>query len=283
MLGSSVSTLDVLLQTNSSPETVVWSRRGTQNAVWLDAHITVRMKGSYRVQFAGKRNRLGQGFIAIDDITMRAGVCTYHGTCGFESPSVCGYEQDVTETADWAHTNGLDYGPQIDQTYRTKHGHFMTVLGEDTRKVAHLLTPEYPSTMESCVQFWYWLTTDHNDSFSIHTMENGELGEALWALSGAKSHYWEVAQVTVSTATHFKVVFKAQLDPAAGSFVAIDEVTLTAGACPHTGSCDFESSQCTWLNSQGDQFDWIHANDQLSIVGPSVDHTTQTADGKINV
>lgn len=77
-----------------------------------------------------------------------------------------------------------------------------------------------------------------------------------------------------------QIVFKVQLDPAKGSFVALDDVTVAAGACPYTGRCDFEAHQCTWTNSQADDFDWIQANGHFS--GPSVDHTTQTPEGKCN-
>ncbi|MBN3307353.1 MLRP2 protein, partial [Amia calva] len=278
MLGSSVSTLDVLVET-----VFVWSRNGTQAAEWLNAQVTIRMADAYRVQFSGKRRAAGQGFIAIDDITVRVGGCTGHGVCGFETPSVCDYEQDVTDNGDWVHTCGSASAAQIDHTYRTEQGHFMAVLAEDlqedfmTNQAAQLLTPQYKPTVESCIQFWYWLSSGRNDTFSIHTLENTQLGATLWSVSGAPSQHWEVAQVRVSSATHFQMVFRAQLAPVVGSFVAIDEVTVTTGSCPYTGSCDFEAGQCTWLNSHTDSFDWIQANGHFN--GPSVDHTTQTPDG----
>ncbi|RXM98640.1 MAM and LDL-receptor class A domain-containing protein 2 [Acipenser ruthenus] len=204
------------------------------------------------------------------------------GTCGFETLSVCNYEQDITADTDWVHTKGLGSGPPADHTYSTDKGYFMAVFGDDLvkRQTAQLLSPEYTPTTESCVRFWYWLAADSTSVFSVHVMQNKELGLDLWALSGNPSQDWDVAQITVSSALHFRIVFKVQLDPAKGSFVALDDVTVAAGACPYTGSCDFEAHQCTWTNSQADDFDWIQANGHFS--GPSVDHTTQTPEGKCN-
>ncbi|KAK1172074.1 MAM and LDL-receptor class A domain-containing protein 2-like isoform X2 [Acipenser oxyrinchus oxyrinchus] len=280
MFGSSVSTLAVLVHTESHPDSVVWTRRGTQSASWINARVTIRMLDTHKIKFSGKMSSKSHGFIAIDDISVMEGECVSQGTCGFETLSVCNYEQDITADTDWVHTKGLGSGPPADHTYSTDKGYFMAVFGDDLvkRQTAQLLSPEYTPTTESCVRFWYWLAADSTSVFSVHVMQNKELGLDLWALSGNPSQDWDVAQITVSSALHFRIVFKVQLDPAKGSFVALDDVTVVAGACPYTGSCDFEAYQCTWTNSQADDFDWIQANGHFS--GPSVDHTTQTPEGK---
>lgn len=43
------------------------------------------------------------------------------------------------------------------------------------------------------------------DALSVHVYLNGELGPALWSLSGVPSTGWEVAEVTVSSPDKFKV------------------------------------------------------------------------------
>lgn len=50
------------------------------------------------------------------------------------------------------------------------------------------------------------------------------------------------------------------------------------GACRPTESCDFKSGLCTWVNSDLDDYDWVHADGYVG--GPLIDHTTHTADGK---
>lgn len=69
-----------------------------------------------------------------------------------------------------------------------------------------------------------------------------------------------------------------EMDAAPGSSVQLDEVSLRGGACVPTGSCDFEEGQGTWSNLEDDGHDWIQADGHSH--GPSVDHTTQTPEGK---
>uniref|UniRef100_A0A8C4IDF4 MAM domain-containing protein n=1 Tax=Dicentrarchus labrax TaxID=13489 RepID=A0A8C4IDF4_DICLA len=79
MLGPSVSTLDLLVETNSS-EVLVWTRQGTQNPEWINAQVTVSMKNVIRVMFTSHRDTNSKGFIAIDDLTVREGACSNQST-----------------------------------------------------------------------------------------------------------------------------------------------------------------------------------------------------------
>lgn len=79
------------------------------------------------------------------------------------------------------------------------------------------------------------------------------------------------------------MAFRAEVSPNPKSFVLLDDISVKSGACTHTGSCDFESGQCTWVNAANgvlDQRDWIHVDGHFK--GPLVDYTTHTADGKKN-
>lgn len=53
----------------------------------------------------------------------------------------------------------------------------------------------------------YRLSAGSGDSLSVHVLLNGELGPALWSLSGTTSDSWEVAEVTVSSPSKFRVSF----------------------------------------------------------------------------
>ncbi|MFT7812312.1 MAM and LDL-receptor class A domain-containing protein 2-like isoform X1 [Arapaima gigas] len=276
MWGSSICSLELLVETNEL-QTVVWKRSGTQAAEWLNAQVTISMTNIQRVKLSGRRKTVGSGFIAIDDITARMGPCMDQELCGFENPSICGYEQDVMDDIDWIHTAGT--GNRSDHTYQTQLGHSMAVFGEELHQqgVAMLRTSEFPATAESCVQFWYWLQAGGSDSLSVHVTQGEELGPALWLLPGGPYQGWEVAQVTVSSPTRFRVVFRAEMDAAPGSFMLLDDVSVRGGVCVPTGSCDFESGQCTWRNWQSNGHDWVQADGHFS--GPGVDHTTGTPDG----
>lgn len=102
--------------------------------------------------FTGHRNTNSKGFIAIDDITVREGVCSiqsklrptqyYHrmstgsqnapeiikvlslfysilDVCGFDS-SLCDFENDVSHLGRWVHKKGTKH--HVDHTYGTENG-----------------------------------------------------------------------------------------------------------------------------------------------------------------
>lgn len=56
----------------------------------------------------------------------------------------------------------------------------------------------------------YLLSAGSGDALSVHVYLNGELGPALWSLSGVASTGWEVAEVTVSSPDKFKVNSQTQ-------------------------------------------------------------------------
>ncbi|XP_047444387.1 MAM and LDL-receptor class A domain-containing protein 2 isoform X2 [Mugil cephalus] len=276
MLGPSVSTLDLLVQTISS-ELLVWTRHGTQNPEWMTAQVTISRNDATRIMFAGHKNTNSQGFIAIDDITVKAGVCPSQTVCGFDSSS-CGFENGVSHRGRWGRRKGTK--DHVDHTYGTENGFYMNDLISNSTQPeeAQLLSPELRSDTEMCVRFWYWLTETSSNVLSIHVLRNGELGNALWQRHGAPSTGWEVAEVTVSSPANFHVVFEALRVPGSNSSVKIDDFSVRNGACSPPGSCDFESGQCTWVNVPREGgHDWVLANGGSQ--GPPTDHTTHTPDG----
>ncbi|XP_070701014.1 MAM and LDL-receptor class A domain-containing protein 1 [Pempheris klunzingeri] len=276
MLGPSVSTLDLLVETKSS-KALVWTRRGTQNPEWTNAQVTISMNNVSRVMFTGHRNTNSLGFIAIDDVTVREGACSNQNVCGFDC-SLCGFENDVSHQGRWVRKRGTKH--QVDHTYGTENGFYMTTMISNLtqNEVAQLLTPELPSDTQICVRFWYWLPAGSSSVLAVHVQQNGELDNALWQRSGAPTSDWEVAEVTVSSLAKFHVVFKAVYEPDANSTVKLDDISVRDGPCTPPGSCDFESGQCTWVNiPKDDGHNWVLASGGFQ--GPPTDHTTQTPEG----
>ncbi|XP_071348966.1 MAM and LDL-receptor class A domain-containing protein 2 isoform X2 [Trachinotus anak] len=276
MLGPSVSTLDLLLQIESS-ELLVWTRRGTQNPEWINAQVTISMNDAIRMVFTGHRNASSRGFIAIDDITVRDGPCSNQHVCGFES-SLCGFEHTVSHKGRWHRKRGTKH--HVDHTYGTENGFYVTVMTTNStqNEIAQLITPEFTSATEMCVRFWYWLPAGSSNDLTVHVLRSGEQDYALWKRSGAPSTGWEVAEVTVSSPAKFRVAFTAVHVPGTNSTVKLDDISMRDGACSPPGSCDFESGQCSWVNiPEEDGHDWVMANGGFQ--GPPTDHTTQTPEG----
>uniref|UniRef100_G3PY20 MAM domain-containing protein n=2 Tax=Gasterosteus aculeatus aculeatus TaxID=481459 RepID=G3PY20_GASAC len=277
MLGPSVSALDLLVETSSS-ELLVWTRRGTQSPEWINAQVTVNMSDITRVTFAGHRNRNSRGFIAVDDIRVKEGPCSDQHVCGFDS-GWCGFENVVDRKGRWGRERGSEH--QVDHTYGTENGFYMTVMTSDSTQieVAELLTPNFPSAMEICVRFWYWIPEGSSNTLGVHVLFSGEVGEELWQRSGAATSNWELAEVTVSSPGNFHVVFKALHVPGSNSTVKLDDISVRDGTCRPPGSCDFESGQCAWVNiPKEDGHAWVLASGGFQ--GPPTDHTTQTAEGR---
>ncbi|XP_072220292.1 MAM and LDL-receptor class A domain-containing protein 1 [Leuresthes tenuis] len=224
--------------------------------------------------FSGRRNIHSQGFIAIDDITVKEGACNL---CGFDSDT-CGFENSVSLRGQWERRKGTKN--HVDHTYGTENGFYMTVTTSNSldSEVAELLTPEFTSATEMCIRFWYWLPTDSSNILSIHVLRSGDLGDALWQRPGSPSTDWEVAEVTVSSPAKFYVVFKAIHMPGTNETVKIDDFSVRDGACSPPGNCDFESGQCTWVNiPKEDGHEWVLASGESH--GPPTDHTTETPEG----
>ncbi|KAM3603666.1 uncharacterized protein V6R79_000320 [Siganus canaliculatus] len=277
MLGPSVAAVDLLVETNSSEE-LVWTREGTQNPEWTNAQVTITMNDTMQLRFAGHRNTNSEGFIAIDDITVREGLCLDQNVCGFDSGS-CGFENSVSHIGRWIRQKASK--SEVDHSYGTENGYYMTVLMSNPSQTeeAHLLTPELTSATEMCVRFWYWLPAASSSILTVHVQWSGELGDALWQRSGASTSGWEVAEVTVFAPAKFYVVFRTVHVPGTNSTVKLDDISVTDRACGPPASCDFESGLCTWVNIPNDDgHDWVLATGGFQ--GPSTDHTTQTPDGQ---
>lgn len=79
-----------------------------------------------------------------------------------------------------------------------------------------------------------------------------------------------------------QVKFTATINAYVGS-IALDDIRIVDGACPHIGSCDFEYDMCGYFNPIGiDVFDWLRNSGASSTTetGPPVDHTTNTDQGE---
>ncbi|CAL8279708.1 unnamed protein product [Lota lota] len=274
MLGPLVPRLDLVVK-NTTSDWLAWTRQGSQDLEWMNAQVTISTSQAVKVMFEGQRNTSSRGFVAIDDITVRQGICNTSHVCSFDS-NLCNFEADP---AVWVRQRGTK--THLDHTYGTANGFFMTVHVQDGQEeeVAQLRTPHLSASTGTCIRFWYWLQEGTADILSVHVLQSADLSAALWTRSGAPSTGWEVAELTVSSTGRFQVVFSVVRDPSTNFTVRLDDVSVMDGACAPQGGCDFESGRCTWVNVPVDGgHDWMHANGHFQ--GPPADHTTQTREGR---
>ncbi|XP_075875933.1 MAM and LDL-receptor class A domain-containing protein 1 [Nelusetta ayraudi] len=279
MSGPSVPSLNLLVKTKSS-EDLIWTRQGTQNPEWINAQVTINLNGMQKLTFTGNRTTSSQGFIAIDDITVREGVCKNELMCSFDS-NMCDFTNNEGHHGKWVHMKATK--DEVDHSSGTENGFYLTTTSAEA---VQLLSRLFKSTTkpenEHCARFWYWLPKGPSNVLTVHVMENEELGDALWRTPGVPSAGWEVAEVTVSSRggkNGLYVVFQAVHGSSSASKIKLDDISVRDGPCSPPASCDFGSGLCSWVNlpTVGGH-DWVVASSVFQ--GSLIDHTTQTAEGQ---
>nr|KAG5689551.1 hypothetical protein BaRGS_022054 [Batillaria attramentaria] len=243
----------------------VWTKNGTQGNRWINATVDINLGNSnqkqYQVVFEGIRGSGIRGDIAIDDISLRDGLCSSGGgsnpgTCDFEDPQLCGYTQDTSDKFDWTRqargTQSSRTGPSSDHTYGTAQGHYMYIETSAPRvrgDNAWLVSPQHAASNDDvCVTFYYHMYGASIGTLNVRLRANTNTGNPEWSMSGLCS--WTNSQ---------KDDFDWMLHKAQGQF-----------------SCNFDTNLCAWTQDKTDVFDWQRTKGSTPTVGtgPTSDHTS---------
>jgi len=152
--------------------------------------------------------------------------CTLSVECDFESRNLCGY----TLGGDWRNVTGPasltgslhNTGPIYDHTVGIANNVATYLVTSVDGAV--LTTPTHNSSDTSCLQFFYYLS--HTSKIEVLA------GDFSLAKVGTSANSWQYAQHDIISGT-YQLKLKAEIPVA--SYVAIDDVTVSQGAC--TGSC----------------------------------------------
>ncbi|RDD40324.1 MAM and LDL-receptor class A domain-containing protein 2 [Trichoplax sp. H2] len=293
MFGEDINVFNVYIvySGNTNPR-LLWTRRGNQGPGWKYAQIQVAQTNSF--QFMFETHHISGGYrsdIAIDDIKFNFQACPARQLCDFEDPGRCGFTQDINDNFDWTYYTGKpsnQYAPANDHTTGTTRGHsFYANMQQKTNgATARLNSPERPPTANSCLRFWYIAYGNSSyGSLSVYTQANGVLTKRWTRPTSTllqRQQQWLGTQLTIKSQSPYFITFEAARGTAGNGTIAIDDVQMTAGACPPLGDCSFEKGTCLWRN--------LHGSDQLDLLrwsgptpsfgtGPSADHTTGTEAG----
>eukprot|EP00795_Rhopilema_esculentum_P012712 gene12712-3431_t len=293
MYGAHVNRLNVYVKVGSHLGSPVWTKNGTHGDQWNLAAVTVRSPYFFKVIFEALAGSSYQGDIALDDISLKDGPCPQvSSTCTFEDGSICGYTHEETSAVKfkWARgsgqTSSVGTGPGFDHTLGTSSGFYMYTEASSPRQrgdKARLISPTSPQTTGSCLQFWYHMYGSDIGTLNVFVRTGNTLpSRPLWSEYGDKGNAWKVARKTIASTQPYEVVFEGIIGNGYQGDIAVDDVKLTAGACPSPGSCTFENGNlCTYSNANSDNFDWITRKGRTgsSGTGPAVDHTTGTSNG----
>ncbi|XP_069133149.1 MAM and LDL-receptor class A domain-containing protein 1-like [Argopecten irradians] len=190
-------------------------------------------------------------------------------TCNFETTTICGFKQSHADQFDWTRGSGSTgtsgTGPSNDHTYGTSRGHYMytEASGRQPGNKARLISPIYQNpTTPVCLKFWYHMFgANTGQALNVYKMARGVLGSPIWTKSGSSGNQWLVASVNIPVASQsnspYQIVFEGIRGSSYRGDIAIDDFSISSGACLSEGACNFDGGFCTWTNAKsGDQFDW---------------------------
>ncbi|XP_022096406.1 MAM and LDL-receptor class A domain-containing protein 1-like [Acanthaster planci] len=287
MFGSDMGTLEVLLrEAGSSNDQALWRKKQDQGNQWLQSFRNIGSSKDFQIVLKGIRGGGYESDIAIDDVKMVTGQCPPERYCDFDF-DLCGFTQSSTDQLDWIRDMPINVpintqAPPVDHSSGTNIGYYLYIdvdKASSATDKAVLESPSYPANATGdCVQFWYYLSGTKDGTLQIVQENVGK----VWAQTGEQGAFWRLGYATVISATaQIKVSIEAIPGVSGAGIIAIDDLEVMKKACPPPGSCDFEDGLCSWMNGDGDNFDWSRTNGQTpsSTTGPKFDHTTMTPAG----
>ncbi|XP_056336956.1 MAM and LDL-receptor class A domain-containing protein 1 isoform X1 [Danio aesculapii] len=230
--------------------------------------------------------------------------CTW--SCNFDQDE-CGWEQLIQDSFDWTRWSGStpssSTGPTSDHT--TGSGFYMYIEGDSVvhGDSARIMSPHCHTSGQQCLSFWFHMYGPaHFMSLNLYKFENNRATK-IWSRENNHGNRWIQGQVEIKPQKPFQIIIEGIRGSDPRSDVAIDDVTITYGACDYSSvedsesttlephltspnvidpfpncrmSCDFESDICSWTQMVTDVFDWTRHRDSTptSMTGPSFDHTT---------
>ncbi|XP_071486325.1 MAM and LDL-receptor class A domain-containing protein 1-like [Diadema antillarum] len=243
-----------------------WSSTpGSQGASWQYATVTVKSNATFQDLF-------------------------YFSFCDFERDYCTWTNPQTGDNFDWTRSSGatpsVTTGPSKDHTLSSPSGHYVyletsTLLAGD---VAWLVSENLPSD-DGCFSFWYHMYGAGVGSLNVYLIDGINGNMALqWSQSGNHGDRWIKGQMSTSNPNTYQIAVEATFGGNYTGDIALDDTLISvAGLCNDSSEwdCDFENGWCQYTQAQDDNFDWVRQQGSTGSVGtgPSVDHTTGTANG----
>ena len=267
----------------------IWTKSGHQGNQWRLGKVDVTNTTYFGfMTFEGVVGDKGEGYMAIDDILFSEGsFCKSVDqiTCDFEE-STCGYKLDTMTGAgfEWTRVDSNASNSNItDHTTGTEFGYFMYTKQIDSssvNKVTRLRSPMSNNFGTKCLIFFYNMFESDANKLTILVTDNSSAISSVWTTTSNQGNKWIKAFADIKTLTNYQVIFEAEV----GKHIAIDDVLIRDGSCPHFADCDFEDDDfCRWdlVNDPSVSLDWIVSDgDDIFQIGPAIDHTLGTTIGK---
>uniref|UniRef100_A0A8D2KRU4 MAM domain containing 4 n=1 Tax=Varanus komodoensis TaxID=61221 RepID=A0A8D2KRU4_VARKO len=283
MDGPQIGTLALLVKQAGKAEQVLWTRTGSQGAVWHRGLATISLPPgqSYQVVFEALRDGF-LGAMGLDDLSVRPRACGAQKHCSFEADD-CGLVASRPQT--WARQDGAGgRGPPTDHTRGTPAGHYMLVntsaAALPSGQAALLRSQAFlPLPRPQCLSFWYHPSGSSPGSLQV-SVEEGSLRREMLRVSSLPAEGWRYGSFTVRAEASASPLWASLLARGPQSAPRPQLLGSNPGT-PLPGSCDFESGTCGWSKPHGDWYswDWKQGATPAQSPSPEEDHTFGTTAG----
>ncbi|XP_054624523.1 MAM and LDL-receptor class A domain-containing protein 1-like isoform X2 [Dunckerocampus dactyliophorus] len=154
--------------------------------------------------------------------------------CNFDQ-DLCQWSQLLTDVFDWTRHSGptptIMTGPSSDHT--TENGHYLYIEANSASHgdTARLISSKCSASGPKCLQFWYHMYGSA-DTMGLHVyLLQDKTADAILMMRNNQGNVWRQAQVDITTAGHFQILFEGRRGSNDRSDVAIDDISLYRGRC----------------------------------------------------
>lgn len=295
----------------------IWKRSGNRHSTWSKGRASLSKFKNYRIVFevlaTAHVPKDYDGYIALDDIQLKTGPCTYSLACNFETDR-CGWSSDKSRSDFlWEYLSAKDGsklgGPSVDATTVTSHGSYMYArlsnVGKGNKAVLIAEEMNVRSPEGLCLKFQYYMQNSRGSALLVEAVYNGDkkirMGRKSIATSSWKSATYSFYTAPGSTDVTLQLVLEAGENFTQNelSGVAVDDIEVQRNLCgqtteapspaptylPHPLDCNFEEDNCSWANSPENtgkaSWEMVSGTNFLRYTNlmPKVDHTTSSIYG----
>lgn len=244
--------------------------KGTQlSRMWQQAKTNIYLTTSNTLFIQLEHGFNFDGGVALDDIKLSPGQCHYDSgmECDFNQYTMCGYDRSGDGFVVMPKYKGVDYGPVNDHTTGDDTGFFFffhqpvkrtnAIKGQIT--INNLTATTF---RPQCLKFFYQIDAPTTSSFYIYVMPSTQTtpqSSPVWVPPYNNLTQWTRGQTTIYSNTEHKIMmsFYLGLTAPVDSFVALDDISVSSGACEPPATCNFDQDFCAWHNSPDADANWV--------------------------
>ncbi|CAF4466629.1 unnamed protein product, partial [Rotaria magnacalcarata] len=234
VLAGSNNTFNILSETTGSTSRTLFTRNYDHGFIWNKGEVTLSTLNNARIVFEIITGYLRQGFVAIDDSTVKEGECSSRSNeCTFDDNTYCSWTNAADNQFDWILRNGstpsLDTGPNGDHT--TVKGFYIyieTSVPAEPEWKARLESEIYFDNRPRCFSFWYNMYGVDVGRLMVYVRSIGPANftseSLIWALAGPRGPEWKHAFAPIQPNGRYQIIIEGVRGKSFEGDIAVDDI-----------------------------------------------------------